>query len=372
MRVLLAAAVSLATAAVSAAGAAGPHAVVNLVSMGSGTISAFAQDGPLIAWFTRDPNRCNTVHVRSLANGLHAELPKQAGARNVTCRWGVGASPVTLAVAGKTSDVLWTLHASSPLEFDYLVGAGYGDQRERRFQELAHTNRGAGLWFGGVVGNGTTLAYGVTSVDYEDEAGCLAGTAPCAMKIAGGGVYRVVGRQPPKLIPGTRPAVAVAASDGRIAYVETGAITKEGKPVAGADATIEVVDAASGRVVSSIRPAGAPVAIALSPHVLATLEKTRLGLRLAWYALSSGSRTATGSVPVAVATTPALTASDQLVVFHVGRSIRAVEIATGRVRSLVTAAARPIGLSIEGSRLAWAENRKHGARIRAFYVTGRG
>jgi hypothetical protein len=77
-------------------------------------------------------------------------------------------------------------------------------------------------------------------------------------------------------------------------------------------------------------------------------------------------------VPVAVATTPALTASDQLVVFHVGRSIRAVEITTGRVRSLVTAGAPPIGLSIEGSRLAWAENRKHGARIRAFYVTGRG
>ena len=371
MRVLLAAAVSLATAAVSAAGAAGPHAV-NLVSVGSGTISAFAQDGPLIAWFTPGSKRCNTVHVRSLANGLHAELPKQAGARNVTCRWAVGPSPVTLAVAGKTSDVLWTLHASSPLEFDYLVGAGAGDERERRFQELAHTSRGAGLWFGGVVGNGATLAYGVTSVDYEDEPGCLAGTAPCAMKIAGGGVYRVVGRQPPKLIPGTRPAVAVAASDGRIAYVETGAITKKGKPVAGTDATIQVVDAASGRVVSSIRPNGTPVAIALSPHVLATLEKTRLGLRLAWYALSSSSRTATGSVPVAVATTPALTASVQLVVFHVGRSIRAVEIATGRVKSLVTAAAPPIGISIQGSRLAWAENRKHGARIRAYYVTGRG
>jgi hypothetical protein len=371
MRVLLAAAVSLATAAVSAAGAAGPHPV-NLVSLGSGTISAFAQDGPLIAWFTPNGKGCNTVHVQSLANGLHAELPRQAGARNVTCRWAVGLSPVTLAVARKTSDVLWTLHASSPLEFEYLVGAGAGDRRERRFQELAHTNRGAGLWFGGVTGNGTTLAYGVTSVDYEDEAGCLAGTDSCDMKIAGGGVYRVVGRQPPKLIPGTSPAVAVAASDGRVAYIETGAITKAGRPVAGADATIEVVDAASGRVVSTIRPQGTPVAVALSAHVLATLEKTRLGLRLAWYTPSSGSRTATGSVPVAVATSPALTASDQLVVFHVGRSIRAVEIGTGRVRSLVTAAAAPIGLSIEGSRLAWAENRKHGARIRAFYVTGRG
>jgi hypothetical protein len=371
MRVLLAAAVSLATAAVSAAGAAAPH-TVNLVPPFSGTISAFAQDGPLIAWFTPNRKTCNTVHVRSLANGLHAELPKQAGARNVTCRWAIGSTPVTLAVARQTSDVLWTLHADSPLAFDYLVGAGAGDALERRFQELAHTNRGAGIWFGGVTGNGSTLAYGVTTVDYEDEAGCLAGTASCAMKVAGGGVYRVVGRQPPKKIPGTSPAVAVAASDGRIAYIETGAITKDGRPVAGNDATIDVVDATSGRVVSTIRPQGTPIAIALSAHVLATLEKTRLGLRLAWYAPSGGSRTATGSVPVAVATSPTLTASDQLVVFHVGRSIRAVEIATGRVRALVTAGAPPIGLSLEGSRLAWAENRKHGARIRAYYVNGRG
>ncbi len=367
MRVLLAAAVSLVAAAVSSAGAA-PHA--ETLYPVNGTISAFAQDGRLIAWFTRSANGCNAAHVRSLYNGLKVNLPKQGDAHNVTCRWNVGASPVTLAVARKTSDVLWTLHESSPLQFDYVVGAGAGDQRERRFQELAHTDRGAGLWFGGLAGNGATLAYGVTSVDYVDEAGCLAGTDSCAMKIAGGGVYRVVGRQSPKRIQGTSPAVAVAASDGRIAYIKTGSITKHGKPVAGTHAAIKVVDVADGRVVSSIRPQGTPVAIALSAHVLATLERTRLGLRLAWYDPATGSPT--GSVPVAIATSPALTVSDQLVVFHVGRSIRAVEIATGRVRTLVTAAAPPIGLSIEGSRLAWAENLKHGARIRAFSVNGRG
>src|SRR5260370_9140071 len=109
MRALLAAAVSLATAAVSAAGAGGPHPV-NLVSLGRGTISAFAQDGSLIAWFTPRRTSCNVVHVRSLANGLHAELPRQAGARNVTCRWAVGVSPVALAVAGNTSEVLSSLH----------------------------------------------------------------------------------------------------------------------------------------------------------------------------------------------------------------------------------------------------------------------
>ena len=367
MRVLLAAAVSLAAAAVSSAGATTPR-TETLYSRASGTISAFAQDDRLIAWFTPDAKGCNAVHVRSVFNGLKVDLPKQRDSHNVTCRWNIRHSPVTLAIAGKTSNVLWTLHENSPLQFDYLVGAGAGDRRERRLQELAHTTRGNGLWFGGVAGDGTTLAYAVTSVDYEDEAGCLAGTHSCLMKIAGGGLYRVVGRQRPKLVPGTtHGAVALAAGGGRIAYVGTGSITKRGKPVAGADLPIQVVDAADGHVDSSVQPQGTPIAIALSAHVLATLERTPLGLRLAWYSPSSG--LPIGSAPVAFATSPELTVSDKVVVFHVGRSIRAVEIATGRVKTLITAAAPPIGLSIEGGRLAWAENLKHGARIRALHVS---
>ena len=62
-------------------------------------------------------------------------------------------------------------------------------------------------------GDGATLVYGVTAVDYVDEAGCLAGTGSCEMKIAGGGVYRTSGRQAPKLIAGHgRRRVEVAAS----------------------------------------------------------------------------------------------------------------------------------------------------------------
>ena len=366
MRVLLAAAVSLAAAAVPSASAT-PR-TETLVPLTPGKISAFAQDDRLIAWFTPNAKGCNAVHVRSVFNGLKVDLPKQLDSHNVTCRWNIGNSPVTLAIAGKTSNVLWTLHEDSPLQFDYLVGAGAGDRSERRLQELAHTNRGNGLWFGGVAGDGTTLAYAVTSVDYEDEAGCLAGTGSCLMMRAGGGVYRVIGRQQrPKLVPGTNHgAVAIAAGGGRIAYVTTGSITKRGKPVAGTDLPIQVVDATDGQVVASIHPQGTPIAIALSAHVLAALERTPLGLRLASYSPESG--LPIGSAPVALATSPELSASDKFVVFHVGRSIRAVEIATGRVRTLITAAAPPIGLSLEGSRLAWAENLKHGARIRALHV----
>src|SRR5438094_6397462 len=170
MRVLFAAAIGL-TAGVAHTAPVAPS-IQTLYTRPHGTIEAFAQDGPLVAWFA--PGKpCNTVHVRSLANGLQVRLPTQGSARNVTCKWDVR-STVGLALAG--TSVLWTLRESAPIPFDYLVGAAVADQKERRFQEVAHTKRGSGLWLGGVAGDGSTADYPVTSLDYGGEAGRLART----------------------------------------------------------------------------------------------------------------------------------------------------------------------------------------------------
>jgi hypothetical protein len=365
MRLLVAAAVGVAAVAAQGA-AAGPRAQTLYSTQGS--IAAFTQDASLIAWFApRRRERCNSVHVLSLQNGLRADLPEQSGVRNVTCLWPVGASPVRLALAG--TSVLWTLRQDAPIPFDYLLGAAVGDRVERRFQEIAHTTRGSGLWLGGVSGDGPTLVYAVTSIDFADEAGCLAGTGTCELKVIGGGVYRMEGRKPPKLVPGTATtgAVAVAASEGTVAYVPSAGVGPGGKPLAGADLPIEVVDAASGDSVSQVAPQGTPLAIALTQHVLAVLARTPLGLSVAWYDPGSGS--SLGSVPVSSATSPELTANDRTIVYRVGRSIRAVDTTTHNVRTLLRASATPIGLSLEGRRLAWAENLKGSARIRALYLT---
>src|SRR5436305_2772029 len=124
------------------------------------------------------------------------------------------------------------------------------------------------------------------------------------MQIEGGGVYRVVGRQPPKLVPGTSAAVSIAASAGRIAYIPSGSIGKDGQPLGAADVPLDVVTATTGELVSRIRPQGTPIALALAPHVLATLERTPLGLRLAWYVPETGAPS--GSVPVADGASPEL------------------------------------------------------------------
>jgi hypothetical protein len=367
MRLVLAAAATVAAAAAQAAPAT-PR-LETLYGPVDGAITGFAQDGSQIAWFAPNAKRCNVVHVLSLANGAKVDLPTE-GSRNVTCLW-PAQQAVALAISRDQTNVVWTLRETTPLRVDYLVGADARDRRERRFQQLAHTSRGAGLWLGGISGDNSVVAYGVTSVDYEDEAGCLSGTGTCAMKKAGGGVYTIAGRPAaPKLVPGTGAATAVAVSADTLAYVPAASIAKGGQPVAAADLPVEVVDIATGQSIASVQPQGTPVAIALAPHMLATLERTPLGLRLAWYTPSTGAPV--GSVPVSIATSPELAISDRLAVFHVGRSIRAVELDTGRVRTLTRAATEPIGLSLEGSRVAWAENPKGNGRIRALYVAGRG
>jgi hypothetical protein len=336
-----------------------------------GTIAAFAQDGSEMAWFAPGGRRCNLVHLRSTTAPAEIELPSQA-ARNVTCHFVRSRrAPVQLAVAAESGDVLWTLPLESPLALDYVLGAGVAptQRAEVRLLEAAHTGKGVGQWLGGISGDGRTLAFAVTSVGWRDESGCLAGIAPCTLVKSGGGVYVVRGRARVH-VRGTSAAVEVATSGDRVAYVPTGVIGRDGRPLASADLPIDVVATDTGDRVASVVPQGAPIAIALSAHVLATLEQTPLGMRLAWYDPATGH--ARGAVPVPRTTAASLTASDQVVVFHVGRSLRAVSVATHRVRVLAQAAATPIGVSLEGSRLAWAENLPLYARIRALYVSGSG
>lgn len=340
-----------------------------LYTMNQGTIQAFAQDGPLIAWFAPSTNACNAVYILSLTNGGLVQLPDEsAGAPNVTCRWEV-VRPPKLAVAYPSADAVWTLREAGPVPFDYILGAGMADPRERRFKEVAHASKGPGLWLGGVAGNGDTLVYAVTSIAYVDEVACLSG-GTCEMKIAGGGVYRVSGRKPLPLIDGTTAAVAVAASPSSVAFVPAASIGKLGTPLAGSEMPIEIRDAKTGAAIARAMPQGTPLAIALSDTVLASLERTPIGMALAWYDAASGKRL--GSVPVPPGTTRELAATDQMIVFRVGRSIRAVNVDSHKVSVLIKAAATPIGLSVEGSRVAWAENIKGHGRVRALYVKGRG
>ncbi|HKI90726.1 MAG TPA: hypothetical protein VJ986_00375, partial [Gaiellaceae bacterium] len=348
MRVLIAAAgvVSL----LAGGGAAGPH-VQTLYKSPSGPIAAFAQDGSLLSWFEPGKQSCNHVQLLSL-DGVRVTLPNQrSGNQNVTCRWNV-TGPIRLALGG--TRVLWSLYEQAPVEYDYVVGASVSDRRERRFQEIAHGHRGAGLWLGGVAGDGSTLVYSTIAVGYVNRLSCLSGGS-CKLRVIGGSVLRVVGR---RYVPikGIGPTIDIAASGTRIAYIPAGpAVDRNGSPLPSPDRPIEVRDALTGAFVSRVEPAGVPERVALSPHVLAVLERTSRGPLVEWFDAARGGQRL-GAVRLARGVGDNLSASDQLIAFHVGRSLRAIDVATHTVRVLAEAASTPIGLSLEGSRLAWAEN----------------
>ena len=343
------------------------------------TIAAFAQDDGLVAWFAPGKSpACNAVWVWQLG-GAKQHLPAQGGSyHNVTCNWQIPpGSPVGLAVAGNNGSpaLLWTLResAAQSLRFDYVLGATVGDPNERRFQEVTHANHGDGLWLSGLAGSGSTLLYSVTQVEYKDQVACLSTPkqpGACALKITGGGVYRVVGRKPPTLIKGAPASVAIAVSGSDVACVPAvGTSATDGHPIAAADNPIEIRDVASGSLVTSITPSGAPLAIALSDTTLAVLDKpsTGTGLELSWYDLNAG--TELGSVTVPAQTTASLALADGAVVFRVGNSIRTVDLTSQAVKTIATATATPIGLSASGSRVAWAENVNGRGRIRAVTLT---
>lgn len=346
-------------------GFSGPG-VQTLYRSPTGPISAFAQDGQLLAWYAPGKaGRCNAVHVLSL-RGVTVTLPK-AGTSNVTCRWTMGSGPLELAVASGEGSTLWTLHQEGSVDLDYVVGAAVRSQQERRFYQLAHTRAGAGLWLGSVAGSGSTLVYSTITVAYRDQASCLSGGS-CARKIERGDIHRIVGRRDP-LVPHSQAALQVATAEGRIAYVRAAGVDAGGRPVANAHLPLEIRTATTGKLVSRPRPDGVPVAIALSPHVLAVLARRGGKLHISWYDVASGRRV--GILRVPPTTSPVLGASDRDVVFHVGRVIEALDLGSRRAHKLIKAAAPPIGLSLSGARVAWAENVDGHGRIRALSLSPR-
>lgn len=363
MRMLFAA-LGLAAIVVQAASAA-PRPET-LYTSPSGPIVAFAQDGSVLAWFARGTKGCNSVSMLDVSTSAQIKLPEQVpNALNVTCNWDV-VPPVRLAVDGsKPVRALWTLRELAPLRFDYLIGASSSDRLERRFQEIAHASRGAGLWLGGVAGDHGELVYSVTSVDFVDEVGCLSNPKKpraCALRIGNdGGVYRVIGRST-ELIPGTEAGGGqLAVAPGRVAYIRATKVATNGAPLSSSQIDIRNVN--DGKLLTEVSPQGAPTALALSSTVLATLERRSKGLELAWYDATTGKPA--GSIPVPADTSTELSANSRAIVFHSGRSIRVLYIRSRKVQTVARTATPPIGLSIEGARIAWAENVGGYGRIRA-------
>ncbi len=322
-------------------------------------VYALAQDGHLIAWLASGGDKCNGVYV-SGPGGLRT-VP-QPPAASMTCHWNLSDDQPQLAVAAHASAVLWTLHEDGASPFDYVLTGQIGG-REQRVDRLAHTGDGIGLWLGGVAGAGSTLAYSSVDVEYVDKLSCLAGGS-CRRQISDGGIQLVSDGEAEPL-PGAGPALELAASAGRIAYVQASRM-RRGAPAANSSAPIEVVNATSGATVSEAQPEGVPLAIALSPHVLAVLTYRDRHDRISCYDPRTGAMI--GSIRLSHRAAPQLAASNRMVVYRIGRWLRGLAVRSDRIHKLARISGVLTGLSLEGTRLAWAEDNGETGRIRTLAV----
>jgi WD40 repeat protein len=115
----------------------------------------------------------------------------------------------------------------------------------------------------------------------------------------------------------------------------------------------------SGRVLAKIEPRGVAVALAVTRRTVGALVREGRAWRVDLYS----PRRLSVSIPGKRG--PTLAASGGRLIFHVGRRIYVLGAVSGRLRAVVRASATPVGLSIVGRRIAWAENLSSGARIRA-------
>ena len=346
--------------------AAGKPSAHTLRKSANGPIEAVAQDGNLAAWFTLGTQGCNLVHV--LSPGKRDRSAPQPSSGSMTCRWNLEDGQPQLALAGRMSTALWTLHESGPAPFDYVLAAQIGGP-ERQLNKFAHANDGTGKWLGGATGAGSTLAYSWFDVEYVDKLACLSGGS-CKKKVADGGID-IVSRTADTPLPGATPALALATAAGRIAYIPVTTV-KATRPSASNNGPVDIVDGDDGSLVSQVSVHGIPVAVGLSPEVLAVLSQSGGGKTrgphdiITWFSATDGTKL--GSVSISLQAALQIAVSNRLIVYRVGRQLRGVATRNGHIRTLAKTAANAVGLSLAHGRLVWAVNKGDTGRLRALSV----
>jgi hypothetical protein len=332
-------------------------------------IQTFAQDGNAVAWISWDRYR---VHVRNLSTGTDSVLGNAGG-------YLARLRPPSLALSG--TRVIWTRSwFGTRLYIDVMTASpsdrlASGRPRVVGLAELAQGDeQGQDAYFGGAAGDGATLVYGWAHLrPVSDEPGIY------NRVIDGGGVVRVMGKPadppPASAIPNiSAPAPRysnggreeqtkqLAASQGRVAVLPPAAVTPGqywyAFPRAAENGPIAVYGL-NGAPISRVSPVGIAREIALSWPQLAVLVQRHDGTRaVELYDAAKGTLRSATVVPSAAAD---LAIGTGQVVYRVGRAIYGIRV--GGPALLWRAKAPPIGLSIEGHRMAWAVNLNGRGRI---------
>jgi hypothetical protein len=349
---------ALATAAlmVAAPSARGGQTLVTV----SKRITSFAQDGSFLAW-TAGPTTfgfpCGRPHVERLTTGTRRLLDSDF-------KLGLCAGGITVG----NGRALWT---TPPQTCGNCVGAGVDTAtfwRPHRLTFLGDFTEDPGEDFSGRRLTGLAADGGLhvlSYVEYRPSANdpCWNDNVACSSwAIPRGRIYYVLGGKRWR-IDGRIRAALLGVGGGHIAFAPA-MNPSDGPPVKVAEnGRIDVIDKTAA-LLARVFPTGTALALAVSRTELAILLEKNDGSRvIERYLIADHSLVAT--TPVPADTSPSgFDMAGEWIVYHDGGQIFATD-RTGAAQLVLALQTEPIGLSIEGQRIAWAQNHNGHHRIRA-------
>jgi hypothetical protein len=327
----------LGTGAVAAAGGPPPATLVDF----PGVARSFDADAGRVAWI----DSAWALHVRSLRSGVetkvlytnpYEEIPMSRSGPRLVLEY----SATRLVLEPRRLAWISTRGAGMFYYAEHVYVAPVGATHGHRVANVLHGDGTDGGYIMGLAGDAAGFAYGVAMVK-------PIGPDQQFFQVSGGGVFTLTGATPRKL-PGAPPAIVLAETAGRLAIapLDTNQST-DGTPLA--TGSIEIRNAMTGALVSSVTPAGVLRAATLTPTTLAVLA----GSRIVRYDIASGQLL--GSTPVPTNTAADLESSGTRIAFRRTRSVAVLDATTGRISTVVATPWRPTSVALDGPKLTWAE-----------------
>jgi hypothetical protein len=322
------------------AGAAHAKSGVRTLVTTKGRITAFAQDGRYLAWATTGKSCGQAVSLYDLVRRRTTVLTRPG---TPGCRMEAPVAQLAVATQGSQARALWSRYETGNNYYHWLF-AGSTQQPRERAAGLISESTGDELRVS-IAGDGPFLGVGWAHATEDLEANL-------PYTILDGGVKRLGSDLRLTAVPGMPAVAALAAGGGNVALVPRGAVGSTTSPRA-VLRDVQVRSAGSLGLRTTITVTGNVVAVSVSGSRLVARQSV-----LAETFALHGEFTRPYSIPF-VATD--FRAGATRVVYRIGRSIYVL----GRTQPLVVAATIPVGLSFDGTRLAWAENPGGQGRVRA-------
>ena len=165
-------------------------------------------------------------------------------------------------------------------------------------------------------------------------------------------------------VAGVPAPALLAVSGSRLALVPANITTCYEGNCPGAMRRFEIHTILGGRALVSRALDGAPTAITLSDQLVGVLVSSGSSVSIEYFDPKTAVLKGRKAVPRTVA--DVLGSSGARIVWQVDKVIHVLNASTGTDVVVATAGSNPIGLTIEGKRITWAE---HSGRIRAVYLT---